>query len=48
MVQQRAVVVAAGIALIGLLWLVMRRLEGKSLWAMLTTGFLTAMPITAL
>jgi len=47
MIQHRAVVVAAGILLIGLLWLVMRRLEGKSLWAMLTTGFLTAVPITA-
>lgn len=46
-VQHRFVVVAAGILLLGLLCLVMRQLEGKSLWGMLTTGFLAAVPITA-
>ena len=44
-VQHRFVVVAAGILLLGVLWLVMRRLEGKSLWVMVTTGFLAAVPV---
>jgi two-component sensor histidine kinase len=44
-VQHRFVVVAAGILLLGILWLVMRRLEGKSLWAMVITGFLAAVPV---
>ena len=48
MVQHRFVVVTAGVFLLGLLWLVMRQLEGKSQWAMLTTGFLAAVPVTAL
>ena len=46
-VQHRFVVVAAGILLLGVLWLVMRRLEGKSLWVMVTTGFLAAVPVAA-
>ena len=45
MVQHRFVVVVAGIGLLALLWLVMRQLEGKSLWVMVTTGFLSAVPI---
>ncbi len=45
MVQHRFVVVAAGVALLGLLWLVMRRLEGKSLRVMVITGFLAAVPV---
>ena len=47
MIEHRAVVVTAGIALLGLLWLLMRRLEGKSLWVMITAGFLGAVPIAA-
>ncbi len=47
MVQHRFVVVVAGIGLLGLLWLVMRQLEGKSLSVMVTTGFLSAVPIAA-
>jgi signal transduction histidine kinase len=46
-VQHRFVVVAAGILLLGVLWLVMRQLEGKSLWVMVTTGFLAAVPVAA-
>ena len=45
MVQHRFVVVAAGVVLLGLLWLVMRRLEGKSLRVMVITGFLAAVPV---
>jgi sensor histidine kinase YesM len=45
MVQHRVVVVTAGIVLLGLLCLVMRRLEGQSLWVMLTSGFLAAVPV---
>ena len=47
MIQHRLVVVTAGFVLLGLLCLLMRRLEGQSLWAMLTAGFLGAVPITA-
>jgi two-component sensor histidine kinase len=47
MVQHRLVVVSAGLILLALLWLVMRRLEGRSLWMMLTTGLLAAVPVTA-
>jgi len=47
MVQHRLVVVISGIGLLALLWLVMRQLEGKSLWMMLTTGFIAAVPVTA-
>jgi hypothetical protein len=45
MIQHRLVVVTCGIVLLGLLCLVMRRFEGKSLWVMVTTGFLAAVPI---
>ncbi len=46
-IEHRIVVVGAGLLLLGLLWLLMRRLEGQSLWVMLTAGFLGAVPITA-
>jgi hypothetical protein len=45
MVRHRFVVVAAGVLILGLLWLVMRQLEGKSLWVMVTTGFMAAVPV---
>lgn len=44
MVKRRAVVVIAGMVIVGLMCLLLRRVEGKSLGVMLTTGFLAAPP----
>ena len=44
MIKRRTVVVVAGMIIVGLMCLLLRRVEGKSLGVMLTTGFLAAPP----
>ena len=44
MIKRRTVVVVAGMIIVGIMCLLLRRFEGKSLGAMLTTGFLAAVP----
>jgi two-component sensor histidine kinase len=44
MIKRRSVVVIAGMVIVGLMCLILRRVEGKSLGVMLTTGFLAAPP----
>jgi len=44
MVKRRSAVVIAGMIIVGLVCLLLRRVEGKSLGVMLTTGVLAALP----
>jgi len=44
MMKRRAVVVVVGTIVVGVMCLLLRKVEGKSLGAMVTTGFLTALP----
>jgi len=44
MIKRRAVVVLAGTVIVGAMCLLLRRVEGKSLGAMLTTGILASVP----
>ena len=44
MIKRRAVVVVVGMIIAGIVCLLLRRVEGKSLGAMVTTGFLAAVP----